>query len=33
MTDFMHTRGLNMCSLGRVVGVTFCITAFTATFG
>lgn len=21
MTDFMHTRGLNMSSLGRVVGV------------
>jgi protein TIF31 len=22
MTDFMHTRGLNICSLGHVVGVT-----------
>ncbi|GJN26240.1 hypothetical protein PR202_gb14158 [Eleusine coracana subsp. coracana] len=26
MTDFMHTRGLNMCSLGHVVGVTLRIT-------
>jgi len=23
MTDFMHTRGLNMSSLGRLVGVNF----------
>jgi len=28
MTDFMHTRGLNMSSLGRVVGVNFMLKCF-----
>ena len=28
MTDFMHTRGLNMCSLGRVVGVNTSLNCF-----
>lgn len=28
MTDFMHTRGLNMSSLGRVVGVNFLLKCF-----
>ena len=28
MTDFMHTRGLNMSSLGRVVGVNFMYDCF-----
>jgi len=28
MTDFMHTRGLNMSSLGRVVDVNFMYDCF-----
>jgi len=32
MTDFMHTRGLNMSSLGRVVGVNLCMIAFNTMF-
>jgi protein TIF31 len=28
MTDFMHTRGLNMCSLGRVVSVNTILNCF-----